>query len=83
MSAFLLKQVYLKATVKFDRPNRNSKQKTSRIVLDLTFKVIEIKICVPVVFVFLCLRSTRSPPTHDIKKNTCLQVQSRSLMGVY
>ena len=64
MPAFLLKHVYLKATVKFDRPNRNSKEKTFRIVLDLTFKAIEIKICVPVVFVFLCLRSTPpSPPT--------------------
>lgn len=86
MPAFLLKHVYLKATVKFDRPNTNSKQKTSRIVLDLTFKVIEIKICVPVVFVFLCLRSTApSPPLHNsrYKKHTCLQVHSRSLMGVY
>jgi len=74
MPAFLLKHVYLKATVKFDRPNRNSKHKKSRIVLDLTFKVIEIKICVPVVSVFLCLRSTPPPPptltTQDMKKNT-------------
>jgi hypothetical protein len=75
------KQVLLKATVKFDKPNRNTTRKTLRIVLDLTFKVIEIKICVPVVLVFLCLYPSLPSFPLPRKKHACAGTEHKKAYG--